>query len=347
MIVPMHNAEEYIAECLSSVLRQVQVDLKTVELSMYDDASSDATLTIVQNRMPDLVKAFGHVELASSAQGPIGCGASRNRAAERTSASILVFLDADDVMAPDRIYRSLAALGMPDDPDSLGERKIGRVGVVGGNFARIPESSTPRYTAYHKSLNGNTGDHGSLFAFAFRDVPLAMPTVACKRSVWEEVGKFVEGPRLPEDLWFQYGAMEKDWDLLKLPGDPLVMYRYHERMTSLQISRNELLRIRVAAFEKLVLGKMQWKQFSLWGAGRDGKEVFKSLSKEAQARVARWGEINPRKIGLRIYGVPVVHFNDLEPPIATCVALDRTDGEFEAFLASKQLRPGQDFVYLV
>jgi hypothetical protein len=173
-----------------------------------------------------------------------------------------------------------------------------------------------------------------------------MPTIACLRKVWTDVDKFAEGTGQSEDLLFQYGAMERGWTLVKLDGSPLVMYRFHPAMTSLSLSRRHMLDIRIAAFERLVLSRPEWAHFSIWGAGRDGKEAFKRLSDGAKSRVLCWGEINPRKIGLALYGKRIVHFSELRPPIATCVALDRRDGQFEANLDAKRMRPGIDYVYL-
>jgi hypothetical protein len=41
--------------------------------------------------------------------------------------------------------------------------------------------------------------------------------------------------------------------------------------------------------------------------------------------------------------VPIVHFARATPPFVTCVALDRTDGAFEANLASLGLTEGDDY----
>lgn len=134
--------------------------------------------------------------------------------------------------------------------------------------------------------------------------------------------------------------------------DELVVYRFSKQSNSWQIPRRMLLAVRTAALEsRLVLP--HWSDgFSIWGAGRDGTDVFKALSPAAQARVRAIGDIDPRKIGTRLArpseskdaeGVPVIHFSALRPPFITCVALDRTGGEFESNVASLGLVPGRDF----
>jgi glycosyltransferase involved in cell wall biosynthesis len=351
IVVPTRDVRCFIEDCLTSILCQTGVDLARVELIVYDDASTDGTYEAVEAMLPDLQCQLGRVELLRGKIGPVGCGSGRNRASERSTASILVFLDSDDIMLPCRLRRTLQSLDIRDNvkPREEGE---GILGVVGGNFDRFPGGSTPRYEEYHRKLRGTAvlagkGMYcGELFPFAFRDTPLAMPTVSCLRRVWEDVGGFAEGPLNSEDLIFVYAALDHGYKLLKIGGESIMRYRFHDGMSSNQLSRRYMLGIRVAAFERLVVAKQGWERFSIWGCGRDAKEVFKVLSHDGKRRVAVWGEINPRRIGRVIHGVKVVHFTELKPPIALCVALDRTDGEFESNLADMNLMPGVDYVHL-
>ena len=57
-------------------------------------------------------------------------------------------------------------------------------------------------------------------------------------------------------------------------------------MTS-TVSRRTLLAVRVAAFERRVLTQPGWATFTIWGAGRDGKQFLSSLSLAARSRVRR------------------------------------------------------------
>ena len=214
--------------------------------------------------------------------------------------------------------------------------------VVGGVFDRIPAGSTPRYEAYHRRLSMK-----DMFTYAFRDAPLPMPTVACRRVVWECV-RFQEGVGIPEDLHFLYGAMEHGFSLHKMGGESVTGYMFHDAMTSLSLHRRTLLSVRVQAFERLVLTLEKWKHgFSIWGCGRDGKEAYKRLSDSGKRSVWMWGDVNVKKIGKKIYGHPVVHFSEIRAPVVCCVAMDRFDGEFEQNLRSLNLRPGEDYVHLI
>lgn len=335
VIVPVYNGARFLKECLLSILDQTSISLRSVELIVFDDASTDGSFEIAQSLQPVLVGKLGRITLRQGRNGPLGVGNARNKACEESISPVLVFLDADDVMRETRIARTLKALG----DSSNGQTPH----IVGGVFDRIPAGSTPRYENYHRRLSTN-----DLFAHAFRDVPLAFPTVACLKEVWEKVGGFVSGLGVPEDLHFFYDAMEANFMMVKLQGESLTGYRFHENMTSLTLHRRTLLDVRVQAFEGLVLTLPNWKNgFSIWNSGRDGKDVFKRLSDSAKALVRAWGDVDPKKIGKLQRERPILHFSQLKAPIVCCVALDREGREFEANLASLNLKQGHDYVHLI
>lgn len=341
VVIPIYNAKPFIAECLQSVLNQCEIPLSSIELCMFDDSSTDGSSEIVLRYLPVLRAALHSVHLSRGTDGPNGVGGARNRACRFASSPILVFLDADDTMHPERVARSVNVFNPLNIEKWKGDMD-GDVDIIGGRFERLPQGSTPRYEEYHHRLE--TKD---LASHAFRDAPLAMPTVACRTSVWQSVA-FVEGQGVPEDLHFFYMAMKKGFRLHKLLGETLTYYRFHQSMTSLTLHRRTLLSVRVRAFEDLVLSRPEWcTGFSIWNSGRDGRHVFKSLSPHAQNLVRTWGDVAIRRVGTSLHGRPVVHFTNLVPPIVCCVALDRAGGQFEANLASLQLRPGHDYIHLI
>ena len=50
------------------------------------------------------------------------------------------------------------------------------------------------------------------------------------------------------------------------------------------IPRQTILRHRAAAIERAILN--DWPTFTIWGAGRDGRDFFKALSEDARKRVS-------------------------------------------------------------
>jgi hypothetical protein len=87
---------------------------------------------------------------------------------------------------------------------------------------------------------------------------------------------------------------------------------------SSQTPRKLLLHLRVLAFEQAVLrGDPSWSgPFVVWGAGRDGKDFVKALSKDVRNRVACFVDVDERKIEAGYYDykemdirIPIVHFS--------------------------------------
>jgi len=101
VIVANYCGERHIAEALRSILGQTVRDL---ELIVADDASPDASVSIVAG----IMAADPRVTLIRSPRNA-GPAAARNRALDAARGQWLAIVDADDVIAPDRFERLLAA----------------------------------------------------------------------------------------------------------------------------------------------------------------------------------------------------------------------------------------------
>ena len=72
-----------------------------------------------------------------------------------------------------------------------------------------------------------------------------------------------------------------------------------------------------------------------------------NTSPASRGKVVAFCDVDVNKVGTTYqyyaHTVPVIHFRDAKPPIVTCVATERTDGAFEANLASLGLEEGVDY----
>lgn len=330
VIIPLYNAAQYLGEALESVLAQQHIDVSQVEVIVFNDASTDDSLTIAKQYESQLTtRCYRYIVLSSSSETASGCGSARNRCISEAKSDNFIFLDADDIMKPTRLAQTLPLLETH--------------GIVGGDFERVPIGSTPRYESFHRRV---TNDDIKSLIYAFRDSMLAMPTVSCTRAAYTRTGGFEEGVGVPEDLHFMYRAIEKNVKMVKI-NKIVTRYRYHHTMTSLSLHRDLLMKVRVEAFERLIIEKREeWQAFSIWGAGRDGKQFYKHLSSSAKAKVKQWGDIDKNKIGRQLRGKPVVHWSHLQAPVVICVALDR-DGELERNISESRFIPGRHYFHLV
>jgi glycosyltransferase involved in cell wall biosynthesis len=100
ILVPAYNSERWIADSLESALAQTWPNK---EIIVVDDGSSDRTLTVALRYASTTVKVVS--------QRNQGAAAARNHAFSLSNGAYIQWLDADDLLSPDKIGSQLAALG--------------------------------------------------------------------------------------------------------------------------------------------------------------------------------------------------------------------------------------------
>ncbi|WP_051957464.1 glycosyltransferase family 2 protein [Altibacter lentus] len=90
VVIPLYNKEAYIAEAITSVLRQSYTDF---ELIVVDDGSTDSSLEVASGVKDNRLKLIPIVHQ--------GVSAARNTGIEAAGYNWIAFLDADDWWAPD------------------------------------------------------------------------------------------------------------------------------------------------------------------------------------------------------------------------------------------------------
>ncbi|XP_063562052.1 queuosine-tRNA galactosyltransferase isoform X1 [Gorilla gorilla gorilla] len=177
IILPVHNAEPWLDECLRSVLQQ---DFEgTMELSVFNDASKDKSGAIIEKWRVKLEDSGVHVIIGGhDSPSPRGVGYAKNQAVAQSSGSYLCFLDSDDVMMPQRVrLQHEAAIQHPSS-------------IIGCRVRRDPPNSTERYTRW---INQLTPEQLLTQVFTSNGPTVIMPTWFCSRAWFSHVGPFNEG----------------------------------------------------------------------------------------------------------------------------------------------------------
>lgn len=97
VIIPVYNVEEYLQECLDSVLTQ---SYSNIEIICVDDCGTDGSMHIVEDfsRKDRRIKIIHH-------EHNKGLGPARNTGMEEASGEYILFLDSDDMLYPDSLQQ--------------------------------------------------------------------------------------------------------------------------------------------------------------------------------------------------------------------------------------------------
>ncbi len=118
ILIPAYNAEAWISDTLRSAIAQTW---EPKEIIVVDDGSTDRTLAVARQ--------FESDQLRVVTQKNQGAAATRNKAFSLCQGDYIQFLDADDLMGPDKIAKQMEALGQSPNKRTLAVRQLGTVHV--------------------------------------------------------------------------------------------------------------------------------------------------------------------------------------------------------------------------
>ena len=99
ILVPAYNVQDWISDTLRSALAQTW---EHKEIIVVDDGSTDQTLEVARQFESESVRVVS--------QSNQGAAAARNTALSHSKGDYIQWLDADDLLAPDKISRQMEAL---------------------------------------------------------------------------------------------------------------------------------------------------------------------------------------------------------------------------------------------
>lgn len=108
VVIPIHNAEKYIGECLDSILMKQKLGLEVI---CVDDCSTDGTMQILE----EYEKKYSNFQVLRN-ETNMYAGASRNRGLLAAKGQYVHFLDSDDYVV-ENAYEKLYKLASDNDLD--------------------------------------------------------------------------------------------------------------------------------------------------------------------------------------------------------------------------------------
>ena len=253
VIIALYNEEKYISQAIDSILAQTYGDF---ELIIVDDGSKDRSGEIADlySEKDSRISVF-HTENR-------GVSSARNIGIENARGEWIMFLDGDDLYAPDAIEKLL--------------RHSDGVDMVCGCARMFPSEKQYleiKSSIYLKKLT----DVASDFGFFFDQVTFLTCVWAklYKRSkltvLWDE-----DIPDVPDELWNIKNSLQ--FDGFRIIPDVIYNYRVRHAITLSTHFWTALLRTRVQVFE-------MW-----WGIFPESADIHVILLNELLSRTADWIE---------------------------------------------------------
>lgn len=115
ILIPAYNAEPWIADAINSSLRQTWPHK---EIIVVDDGSSDRTLNVAEKFTKESVNVIS--------QKNLGASTARNKAFSLSRGDYIQWLDADDLLEPEKISRQMEFAEKHRDPRLLLSSEWGR-----------------------------------------------------------------------------------------------------------------------------------------------------------------------------------------------------------------------------
>lgn len=103
VVIPLYNAEDYVAEAIESVLNQTY---RAYEVIVVDDGSTDGSAAVVRR--------FGEA-VRYVVQPNAGVSAATNRGVSLSNGEFIALLDNDDIWLPEKLERQVAYLDTHPD----------------------------------------------------------------------------------------------------------------------------------------------------------------------------------------------------------------------------------------
>ena len=328
VLMPVRNAATTLGACLDSIQAQSLTDF---ELLIVDDASADDTRELASARAVSDARIR---VLGAPRRGLVAC---LNAGLAAARAALVARMDGDDLMDCERLALQRDYL-----------RRYPHVDVVASRVRAFPagrlRAGMIEYLRWQNACLGGDALRDEVFV----ECPITHPSAMFRRATVIGAGGYRDGD-FPEDydLWLR--LIEQGCRLAKIDR---CLLHWRQRDGSLsrrdpRYSRDAFDRLRAhyLARDRRLGGE---RPLVFWGAGRRTRRRASHLIALGCSPCA-WIDVDPRKIGNRVHGAPVVAPEWLRhrrprPFVLTWVASHGARENIGAALASMGYGRGADYL---
>ena len=326
ILIPFKNTEEYLEECLLSIINQ---SYKNWEVLAVNDHSTDSSAKVVA-RFANIDK---RIKLYSNKGN--GIIEALRTAYKISTGHFVTRMDSDDIMKENRLEVMASAL-----------KKYGKGHLAVGQVRYFSHRGISNgYERYEQWLNQLTKT-GNNYSEIYKECVIPSPCWMIYREDLDNCGAFTPD-RYPEDYDLTFRFYENNLKCIPC-NQVLHMWRDYDTRTSRtseHYAQNYFLDIKLHYFLKLDYDPK--KVLTVWGAGYKGKEIAKGLKKRNIDFY--WLCDNPKKIGKEIYGKEMHHFSILtefkNPQSVITVANEDAQKMIRAYLTKLEYKTLVDFFF--
>ncbi|PKB00354.1 glycosyltransferase involved in cell wall biosynthesis [Flavobacteriaceae bacterium MAR_2009_75] len=326
ILIPFKNTEEYLDECLQSIINQ---SYRNWEVLAINDHSTDNS--------PEIVERFANVDKRIKLNTNKGNGIidALRTAYNSSTGHLITRMDSDDIMIENRLEVMASALKLY----GRGHLAVGQVSY----FSHRGISNG--YKRYEQWLNELTAT-GSNYTEIYKECVIPSPCWMTYREDLDSCRAFMPD-RYPEDYDLTFRFYENNLKCIPC-NEILHLWRDYDMRTSRtseHYAQNYFLDIKLHYFLKLDYDPK--KVLTVWGAGSKGKEIAKGLIKKNIDFY--WLCDNPNKIGKEIYGKEMHHFSLLtelkNPQSVITVANEDSQKMIKTYLTELEHKTLVDFFF--
>lgn len=291
ILIPVRNEARHLPDALESMFRQT---LTSWELIAVDDFSNDGTPAI-------LAAAAGHDPRVRILTSPgRGLVAALNAGLAECRASLVARMDGDDISHPRRLELQAALLG--SEPE---------LGLVACSFRHFPRHHIRKGMIAYESWQNKLATHDEILRDIFVESPFVHPSVMFRKELVVGLGGYRDmGWAEDYDLWLRMAGVGARFARLR---EPLLFWRERPERATRNLPEYAGEAFRACKVHHMRNGFLKGeKEVILAGAGVEGRKWRRALAREGIS-VSIWVDVDPRKIGRTLHGVPVVEPGEVLP----------------------------------
>lgn len=212
IVIPVYNVEEYIAECLQSVMRQTYIG--EMECIIVDDCGKDNSIAIAEQMMSSYQGSISFQIVHRAQNG--GLSAARNSGTKVATGEYIYYLDSDDYISDD-------CLSILTEP-----LKKAKYDMIIGDYETFGDYQVQ--SLLFEQQNEVLSNENIFHELSERQLPVTAWNKLCNRVFLADNGiDFLEGQLHEDDLWTYKICL----CATKIAIQKKVTYYYRQRNTSI------------------------------------------------------------------------------------------------------------------